>query len=601
MAIIYTYPVKTTPVGDDLILISDSADSNNTKQVKVSTLPGGSGSGVSSVTATSPVVSSGGSTPAISLTGLTGFGTTGQVIKVNSGADGLEWGEAGSTLPGGSDHSVQYKNGSTFDGGSDLTFHPTNNLFSVKHTVIVKGQGNGSPAGRLKLNCEQDSHAITLEGPAHSGGANYTLKFPSAAPTNNQILEYTTSGNLGWINTPASTAPQGTDGQFQYKNGSSFAGTDTLRFDADKIHMGQSTSPITRGQLVMYGDGTNASDIQLYNGGNDRFLKIAQQAGATENLTLTFPGVAPGGNNKILESDSSGQLSWINTPTGSVSITADNSSTDYVDIQVSPSPITGTGTIMADLNAVDGTSDTSTRFLSKDNSWDVPSYTTNTDTTYSAGTGLGLSGTVFSLASGAALTNLGGGSGTTYLKKDGTWATPSSTSPTVGHCSVDWADGCSSLATSNLIRFYRFTNSATFTANRGWIFITNNSGGGSETPLVFHLGIYSGSNMGTVNGLTLLGSGYSSSNPSTGLLGINLSAASGQSLALNSGSHYFLALMAQYANSSTAVAGKTLSSDIYTIPNTAGTLPTATSLPTSVPGESQSFGTNNISFACTLV
>ena len=38
------------------------------------------------------------------------------------------------------------------------------------------------------------------------------------------------------------------------------------------------------------------------------------------------------------------------------------------------------GTI--DLSAVDGTSDTGTRFLSKDNTWDVPSYTT--DTTYSA-------------------------------------------------------------------------------------------------------------------------------------------------------------------------------------------------------------------------
>ena len=59
--------------------------------------------------------------------------------------------------------------------------------------------------------------------------------------------------------------------------------------------MGRSTSPITRGQLVMYGDGTNASDIQLYNGANNRFLKIAQQAGATQDLTLTFPGVAPGG------------------------------------------------------------------------------------------------------------------------------------------------------------------------------------------------------------------------------------------------------------------------------------------------------------------
>ena len=35
-----------------------------------------------------------------------------------------------------------------------------------------------------------------------------------------------------------------------------------------------------------------------------------------------------------------------------------------------------------DLTAVDGTSDTATRFLSKDNTWDVPSYTTNSDAKY---------------------------------------------------------------------------------------------------------------------------------------------------------------------------------------------------------------------------
>jgi len=40
MAIIYTYPTKASPANDDLILISDSADSNKTKQIKVSSLSG---------------------------------------------------------------------------------------------------------------------------------------------------------------------------------------------------------------------------------------------------------------------------------------------------------------------------------------------------------------------------------------------------------------------------------------------------------------------------------------------------------------------------------------------------------------------------------
>ena len=45
MAIIYTYPTKGAPVGNDLIIISDSQDNNKTKQVKVSTLPSSGGGG----------------------------------------------------------------------------------------------------------------------------------------------------------------------------------------------------------------------------------------------------------------------------------------------------------------------------------------------------------------------------------------------------------------------------------------------------------------------------------------------------------------------------------------------------------------------------
>ena len=52
---------------------------------------------------------------------------------------------------------------------------------------------------------------------------------------------------------------------------------------------------------------------------------------------------------------------------GSVSITADNTGTTFVDASVNPSPITGTGTISADLNAT-GTASSST-YLRGDNTW----------------------------------------------------------------------------------------------------------------------------------------------------------------------------------------------------------------------------------------
>ena len=51
MAIIYTYPVKSDPVSADKLLISDSEDSNKTKQVSIEDIRGATTAGVSSISA----------------------------------------------------------------------------------------------------------------------------------------------------------------------------------------------------------------------------------------------------------------------------------------------------------------------------------------------------------------------------------------------------------------------------------------------------------------------------------------------------------------------------------------------------------------------
>ena len=82
--------------------------------------------------------------------------------------------------------------------------------------------------------------------------------------------------------------------------------------------------------------------------------------------------------------DSSGRFlskdnTWAVVDTGVT--TVDTTDGTYIDL--TPTTATaGAVVVTADLSAVDGTSSTATRFLSKDNTWDVPSYTTNTDETY---------------------------------------------------------------------------------------------------------------------------------------------------------------------------------------------------------------------------
>jgi len=299
MAIIYTYPVKASPAADDLILISDSADSNKTKQVKISTLPGGSGSGVSSVTAVLPLASTGGGTPAISLTGLTGFGAAGQVIKVNSGADGLEWGAAGgSTLPGGADTQVQFNSGGTaFGGDANLTFTGTPNpdTLTLAHKLDIKGDGT-SNAGKLKLYCQDNTtpHYVELIGPAHSGSpVSYSITLPNkiatqSAVSGGRVLEVNASGVGNWITTP-------TGGSGISFSGNTVSGIATFA-STSSATVNPEVKLLANGQMTFDGSGGNVGI--KYDVGSTT-LRVGDVGGNSESLALYSDGAA-----KITVSDS---------------------------------------------------------------------------------------------------------------------------------------------------------------------------------------------------------------------------------------------------------------------------------------------------------
>tara|TARA_R100000951_G_scaffold42506_1_gene35738 strand:+ start:260 stop:1675 length:1416 start_codon:yes stop_codon:yes gene_type:complete len=154
MAIIYTYPTKTNPVGSDLILISDSADSNKTKQVKVSSLPSSGGGSVSSVE--------------LSLSGIAAFAITGDNPITSSGTIvlGTTGGSAGQFLdyqgnwatPAGTSSVTSANTAITvadsttapvltsvaYSGGNNIGHVPTGG----SGTTYLKGDGTwGTPSG----------------------------------------------------------------------------------------------------------------------------------------------------------------------------------------------------------------------------------------------------------------------------------------------------------------------------------------------------------------------------------------------------------------------------------------------------------------------
>ena len=74
--------------------------------------------------------------------------------------------------------------------------------------VVARGTGAGNTPGTIAFNCEQNSHAIKIQSPAHGTYTDYTLKLPTGVGTPNQVL--TSDGNnpaqLSWTTVSGSGA-----------------------------------------------------------------------------------------------------------------------------------------------------------------------------------------------------------------------------------------------------------------------------------------------------------------------------------------------------------------------------------------------------------
>ena len=73
--------------------------------------------------------------------------------------------------------------------------------------LVIKGDGS-SADGKLTLNCSQNSHGVSIAGPAHSAGQSYTLILPTSVGSANQVLASngSSTNQLSWIDA-AETKP----------------------------------------------------------------------------------------------------------------------------------------------------------------------------------------------------------------------------------------------------------------------------------------------------------------------------------------------------------------------------------------------------------
>lgn len=64
-------------------------------------------------------------------------------------------------------------------------------------TGFIELYGNTN-AGKIRFNCESNSHGVTLVGPPHSASATYTLELPNATGAANTYLQTDGSGKLSF-------------------------------------------------------------------------------------------------------------------------------------------------------------------------------------------------------------------------------------------------------------------------------------------------------------------------------------------------------------------------------------------------------------------
>ena len=388
MAIIKTYPLKNNYYGPDRLVISDMQPdsegnvSGDTKNLTLANLK----SFISGITLTT--------------TGTSGAAT----FDVNTNILNIPVYEGdtynlrallktGSSVPlklnaaSGTDSEVRFTEGTnitlTRNSDTEITISATGGTSGVESITnafgtYITGTANTVATGAVGLG--------TINLNAIDGTSIATTRF------------------LSKDNTWDVVSAAGSNTQFQYNNNGAFAGSSMLVLGTDEIVIGDTLSE--QGKLRIEGNESVSGNIKIEGTTATRGVNLSVQPAVSSDYNVIFPDQGPGGNNKILESNSSGELAWINTPTG-INVVGNPSGTASADLSkitigstiyaiptqgltsvglsappafsVTGSPLTSNGSI-----SIGVTGGTAGEFLAYNGQWATP---TNTNSTYSLGTG----------------------------------------------------------------------------------------------------------------------------------------------------------------------------------------------------------------------
>ena len=205
--------------------------------------------------------------------------------------------------------------------------------------VVFKGNATKG-AGQFKLNCENNSHGITIKGPPHSAAASYTLTLPNNDGDADQVLKTDGSGGLSWVaqsggasalNDLSDVSTSGAaSGQVLKYNGSSWApaadntgggGGGSSSFEYFKLYYtsagaidttqgsgGYSDASTNIGNVTINNAASNSCEVIVDFGGNYNFPPVAITAYGFSQSTSEYliKGQSASVNNTTLKLAGSG-------------------------------------------------------------------------------------------------------------------------------------------------------------------------------------------------------------------------------------------------------------------------------------------------------
>ncbi len=216
--------------------------------------------------------------------------------------------------------------GVTLYSDTSVTDNATSfNRLAVNTTgVIIYGQtaAAGAPSdqgGLVKYYSAANDRYVGISGPTTTG-TNYILRLPDSVGTADQVLKLPsapgTTSQLVWGD--AGSGAVGSTGSVQFKNSlGDFFGDADLTYDGSGgLQVGAAGEQ--KGIITIVGTDGDSGVLKIGHQNETYQLSLGlNNSTMSASYSIDFPVASPGGNNKILESNSSGELSWIATPTGS--------------------------------------------------------------------------------------------------------------------------------------------------------------------------------------------------------------------------------------------------------------------------------------------